>query len=105
MGAAVTVILVRERQLVDAFVAAGATDPAHAVAPDDVRMDPTRVAARRLLDRGIIRDTGRGLYYVDLDGWGALHRRRQRLAMVLLAILALGLVALGLSSLLATRSP
>jgi hypothetical protein len=105
MGAAVAVILVKERQLVDAFVAAGATEASRAVPPGDVGMDPTRVAARRLLSRGIIRETGRGTYYLDLQGWFAMHRRRQRLAVALLLVIALAFAVLVLVPQLATRSP
>lgn len=90
MGGAVTVILIKERQIVDAFERAGATSAATAVTPSDIAVDLDGVGGRRLVERAIIRDAGDGRYYLDLLGWEALRRQRRRILFVILLLIALG---------------
>ena len=90
MGAAAAVIIIRERQVVDAFTRAGATSESTAVYPGDIAVDLAGVGGRRLLERAIIRDAGDGRYYVDLLGWEALRRQRRRILFVILLVIALG---------------
>jgi hypothetical protein len=89
MGGAVTIILIRERQMVDAFAQAGATSASTAVPPSDIAVDLGGVAGRRLVDRAIIREAGEGRYYLDILGWEALRRQRRRILFVILLLIAL----------------
>ena len=69
MGAAVTVMLMKERQVVDAFMRAGATSATTAVDPDDLPVDLGGVGGRRLLRDAVLREAGDGRYYLDLLSW------------------------------------
>ena len=89
MGAAVTVIIIKERQVVDAFMRAGATSAATAVYPTDVAVDLAGVGGRRLVERAVLRDAGGGRYYLDLLSWEALRRQRRRILFIILLLIAL----------------
>jgi hypothetical protein len=92
MGAAVAVILMKERQVVEAFERAGATTAATGRSPTDLGVHPAGVGWRRLRERAIVRESspGTGLYYLDLDVWQATRRTRRRLlAIMLIIVLAL----------------
>lgn len=92
MGAAAAVILLKERQVVEAFERAGATTPAASRSPADVGVHPDGVGWRRLRERAIVRESspGTGLYYLDVEVWQATRRTRRRvLAAVVLIMLAL----------------
>jgi hypothetical protein len=89
MGAAVTIMLVKERQVVEAFTRAGATSASSAVYPGDIAVDIAGLGGRRLVDRAIIREAGEGRYYLDLPGWEALRRHRRRILFVVLLLIAL----------------
>jgi hypothetical protein len=88
MGAAATVIIIKERQVVDAFVRAGATSAATAVYPSDIAVDLAGVGGRRLVERAVLRDAGGGRYYLDLLSWEALRRQRRRILFVILLLIA-----------------
>jgi len=90
MGAAVTIMLIKERQVVDAFMRAGATSAERAVHPSDLAVDLGGVGGRRLIDRAVLRDGGNGRYYVDVLGWEALRRHRRRVLSLILLLVALG---------------
>ncbi len=94
--AAATVIIAKEKHLVEHFRRAGALSPETAKSAADLGVD-TRMAWSILERRGIIRDAGEGLYYLDESAWVALRQRRRRLAIVFLVIalvvLAAGMVA------------
>jgi len=94
MGAAVAVLLVKERHLVDAMESAGAVDAAHAVTPEEIRADSLGLGWRRLRRRAVLRESspGSGRYYLDRDVWRGLRRTRQTLAVVLGALILLGVV-------------
>ena len=95
MGAAAAVILLKERQLVEAFERAGITSPALARTPDEIGVDPHGIGWRRLHDHAVVREAGAGSgrYYVDLEVWQALRRMRRRIVLILaLVILAAALV-------------
>jgi para-nitrobenzyl esterase len=87
MGAAVAVVLMKERQVVAAFENAGATTPERAVNPDDIGTDMHGVAWRRLRNRAIVRETAEGKYYVDVEVWQATRKTRQRLIFVVLIVI------------------
>jgi hypothetical protein len=92
MGAAVAVILMKERQMVEAFERAGATTPTAGRSPTELDVDPNGVGWRRLRERAIVREAGAGtgLYYLDVEVWQATRRTRRRvLAVVFIVMLAL----------------
>jgi len=91
MGAAVAVMLAKERHIVAAFEQLGAVTPDRARTPDEVGVDQ-RLAWRRLREREIVRDAGDGRYYLDVDVWRATRRLRRRMAVVLLTIVLLALI-------------
>jgi|RhiMethySRZTD1v2_1073278.scaffolds.fasta_scaffold4948189_1 hypothetical protein len=95
MGAAVTIMLIKERQIVEAFMRAGATSESSAAHPGDIAVDLGGVGGRRLLRRAIIREAGEGRYYLDLLGWDALRRHRRRVLFVILLLIALFALFLG----------
>lgn len=94
MGAAVTVILMKEREVVRAFEEADATSPDTACSPAALGIDPHGVGCRRLRERAIVRESGAGtdLFYLDLDAWEATRRSRRRLMVVMLILIAAGVV-------------
>ena len=46
MGAAVTIMLIKERQIVEAFMRAGATSESSAVLPGDIAVDLASIGGR-----------------------------------------------------------
>jgi hypothetical protein len=92
MGAAAAVVLLRERQVVEAFERAGATSADRARDPADIGVEQSGVGWRRLRSRAVVRETtpDSGKFYVDLEVWQAVRRTRRRM----LAVLVLVLVAL-----------
>ena len=89
MGAAVAVLIAKERHIFAAFERIGAVTPERACPPEDVGVDTQRLAWRRLRDRAIVRDAGDGRYYLDVEVWEATRRLRHRMAFVLLALAVL----------------
>lgn len=94
MGAAVTIMLIKEREVVDAFMRAGATSAATAVPPGDLSVDLGGVGGRRLVKRAILREAADGRYYLDLFEWELLRRHRRRVLFVILLLIALGALIL-----------
>ena len=96
MGAAAAVAIMRmkERQVVDDFRAAGAVSPSTAQSYAAMGFGVTR-AVKRLHDRAVIREASPGLYYLDEEVWIAVRRNRRRRAVMLGSVLAL--VFLGLA--------
>ena len=94
MGAAVTIMLIKEREVADAFMRAGATSATTAVHPGDLSVDVSGVGGRRLVRGAILREAGDGRYYLDLLGWEALRRHRRRVLFVILLLIALGALVL-----------
>jgi hypothetical protein len=98
MGAAAAIILLKERQVVEAFERAGATSPEHAMDPAHIGVEQDGIGWRRLRDHAVVRETspGSGRYYLDVEVWHALRRMRRRMLAVLLAIMiVLALVFFG----------
>lgn len=95
MGAAVTILLIKERQVVDAFMRAGATSANSAVDPSDLSVDVGGSGMRRLIEHAVLREANPGHYYLDLLSWEAVRRQRRRVLSVILLVVAL--VALVLS--------
>ena len=91
-GAAVIAIMRRrEREVVDDFRAAGATSPATAQSYTAIGLGES-LAMKRLRNRAIIREAVPGTFYLDEEVWAAVRRTRQRIATVLLLIVALLLI-------------
>ncbi len=99
--AAATVIIAKEKHLVEHFRRAGAVSPATAKSATDLGVD-TRLAWSILERRAIIREAGEGLYYLDEPVWTALQRRRRRFAIVFLVI-ALVVLAAGMFATMQAR--
>ena len=89
MGGAVTVILIKERHVVDAFVRAGATSESTAVYPADISVDLGGVGGRRLVELAVVREAEEGRFYLDVPSWEALRRQRRRILFVILLLVAL----------------
>ena len=89
MGAIATIMLVKERQIVEAFMRAGATSESSAVHPGDISVDVTNIGGRGLIRRAVLREAGEGRYYLDLPGWEALRRHRRRVLFVILLLVVL----------------
>jgi hypothetical protein len=101
MGAAVAaVIIAKEKDLVAHFRRAGALGPANAKSVTELAIE-TRLAWSILERRGIIRDAGQGLYYLDELAWLAHQNRRRRTAITMLVIV---LALLAVSTFLAMRA-
>jgi hypothetical protein len=88
MGAAVAIIIRKEREIVNTYRAAGATSPSAARDPGELSV-PRRVPFRRLVTRAVLRDAGNGRYYLDEASWNALRSIRHRMAIVMLLIVVL----------------
>ena len=95
MGAAVAAIVVkREREVVEAFVHAGAIVPEKALTLDEVGANRF---AHRLVEAGVLREAplGSGRYYIDFELWMDRQRRRRMIGVGLLVIVLLvGLISL-----------
>jgi hypothetical protein len=87
MGAAAAVMIARERRVVEAFTAAGATSPERARPVESLGVESDGMALRRLQGHAVIREAEAGRFYLDLPSWQALRRTRRRLALVLLAVI------------------
>ena len=93
MGAAVAVILMKERQIVETLERAGATAPSRARTVTELGVDTEGIGWRRLRDRAVVREAvpGSGLYYVDVEVWRAVRGTRHRMIFALLVLLVFGL--------------
>jgi hypothetical protein len=90
MGAAAAIAIMRmkEREVVDDFRAAGAISPSTAQSYVGMGFGETR-ALKRLHDSAVIRETSPGLFYLDEEVWIAVRRNRRRRAVMILSVLAL----------------
>lgn len=88
---AAAVVARREKRVVAAFRAAGATSPGAARMPGELGVLDSRIVAR-LQERAVLRPTAPGAYYLDEPSWEALQRMRQRIALVILCV-ALAILA------------
>jgi hypothetical protein len=88
MGAAVAVLLMRERHIVEAYRRAGATSPEKAVAPEDISVGTHGAAWRVLKNAAIMRSTGDGRYYLDELSWEASRRMRQQRLLIVVVLVA-----------------
>jgi hypothetical protein len=87
-AAAVAVMRLKERQVVDDFRAAGALTPATAQSYAAMGFGET-LAVKRLHRDAVVREASPGLYYLDEEVWIAVRRNRRRRAAILLSVVAL----------------
>jgi hypothetical protein len=83
----------KERDVRDAFRAAGATTPVNAMSLQSVGIEET-MAVRRLKKRAVIREAAPGLFYFDEDVYLALSGMRRRMALLLVGTLVLIMLVL-----------
>ena len=97
MGAAVVAaaMRIREQEVIDDFRAAGAISPDRAQSYAAVGRGGS-LAVRRLRNRAVKREASPGVFYLDEEVWAAVRRTRLRMAMVLMAILAVLFVGVAL---------
>jgi hypothetical protein len=86
MAAAAAIILRRERDIVNLYRSAGATDAGTARDPGDLDVD-RGTPFRLLVKHAVLRDAGHGRFYLDEPSWQALHWMRRRLVLVMLLLL------------------
>jgi hypothetical protein len=91
MGAAVAIILRKERDIVSTYRGAGAVSPGRARQPEELGLD-RRLVFDRLVRRAVLREANDGRYYLDEPSWEALRSTRRR-AVMIFAIVALVVVA------------
>jgi hypothetical protein len=87
-AAAIAVMRLKEREVVDDFRAAGALTPATAQSYAAMGFGATR-AVERLHRDAVIRETSPGLYYLDEEVWIAVRRNRRRRAAILVSVIAI----------------
>jgi hypothetical protein len=83
----------KERDVRDAFRAAGATTPANAMSLETIGIEET-MAVRRLKRRAVIREAAPGLFYFDEDVYLAVSSTRKRIALLLVGTLVLMILVL-----------
>jgi hypothetical protein len=97
----------RMQKVVDAFRIADATSPERARGFDEVGVDRGQSVVDDLLHRAVLAPGRReGTFYVDERGYIAHRderRRRARLAMLLMVVIALGVMGAGLLAALGAR--
>ncbi len=92
MGAAVAVLLIKERHIVEAMERIGATSPDKALTLrelEDLGVEDGGVAWHALKNRVIVREAAPGRFYVDVEVWQANRRRRKRVMFLLLSVVLL----------------
>ena len=92
MATAAAVIVAKERRLVVAFTAAGATSPETARPLDMLGIDRKGIAFRRLQKRAVIRESAPDRFYLDVPSWQALRSMRRRILLVMIVVLVIALV-------------
>lgn len=96
MGAAIAVIIRKQREIMEVFEGARATSPATARDPDELGIDESMVF-HGLVRRAVLRDAGGGRYYIDQPSWRAMNdMRRQRILIIGGILVALAALVLGL---------
>ena len=88
-AAAIAVMRMKEREVRDDFLKAGATMPVNAMSLADVGIGES-MAVRRLMKRAIIREAAPGMFYFDEEVYLSVRAMRRRMGLaVLVMILAL----------------
>jgi hypothetical protein len=89
MGAAVAVILIKERHVAEAFERAGVTSAEKARAPEELNVGMHGIGWRRLVNRAILREASPGKWYLDMPSWIAMRRMRRQRSLVLMLFVLL----------------
>jgi hypothetical protein len=97
MGAAVAVIVRKQREIVEVFEGARATAPDLARFPDELGIDESHIF-HGLVRRAVLRPVGDGRYYVDEPSWVAMRDMRRRRVLVMLIVVAALVVGLVLAA-------
>jgi hypothetical protein len=97
MGAAVIAAAMRrrEQEVIDDFLAAGATSPEQAQSYTAIGTGES-LALRRLRNRAVIREAAPGTFYLDEEVWAAVRRARLRILTVFISVLAILLLGIAL---------
>jgi hypothetical protein len=97
MGAAVIAAAMRrrEQEVIDDFLAAGATSPEKAQSYTAIGTGES-LALRRLRNRAVIREAAPGTFYLDEEVWAAVRRARLRILTVFISVLAILLLGIAL---------
>ncbi len=97
MGAAVIAAAMRrrEQEVIDDFLAAGATSPEKAQSYTAIGIGES-LALRRLRNRAVIREAAPGVFYLDEEVWAAVRRTRLRMVTVFISILVILLLGIAL---------
>jgi hypothetical protein len=89
MGAAVAIVVRKQREIAEVFEGARATSLELARYPDELGIDESHIF-HGLVRRAVLRPAGDGRYYLDEPSWVAMNDRRRRVAgIMLVAVLAL----------------
>ena len=95
MGAVVIAAAMRrrEQEVIDDFRAAGATSPERSQSYNALGVGES-LALRRLKNRAVIREAAPGTFYLDEGVLTAVRRTRMRMALTLLALMAVLLLGI-----------
>jgi hypothetical protein len=85
MGAAVAIIVRKQREIAEVFEGARATSPELARYPEELGIDDSHIF-RGLVRRAVLRPVGDGRYFLDEPSWVAMNDRRRRVAAVALVV-------------------
>ncbi len=83
MAAAAAIILRKERDIVQMYRGAGATDASRARDPEELGIS-YRMPFKLLVKHAVLREAGNGRYYLDEPSWEALRSMRHRIAFIVL---------------------
>lgn len=83
MSAAVPILLIRMKRIIQAFYRADATDPGRAIIPSEHGVREG-FAFRRLLQRGVLVAVNPQRYYLNEEAEARYRRQRQRAVMIVL---------------------
>lgn len=85
-AAAIAVMRMKEREVREDFLRAGATMPINAMSLADIGIGESR-AVKRLINRTVIREASPGQFYFDEEVWLSVRSMRRRMAMVMLVVM------------------
>ncbi len=87
-AAAIAVMRIKEREVRDDFLRAGATMPVNAMSLRGIGIGES-MAVRRLVKRSIIREASPGMFYFDEEVYLSVRAMRRRMALVMLVTMLL----------------
>jgi hypothetical protein len=87
-GPAVALIIMKQRDVAEAFERAGATVADRAIAPEKIQVATHGIVWRLMTHRALVREASPGLWYLDHSKWIALRQARKKSLWLLLIIAA-----------------